>query len=162
MTIGRPTSIYISEDTWTKLENTMNGNINPFYLNPEERFKNDNNGIDAKLEPIQEDEIPEMTYVEGKSKSLDDESLQITENDILPTSLIVDSGSPLTTRSPELTLQSTVSTEKSSEPVLPNTDSEIEETSVTDKSIISSINTVSIPEEPSPTNLPISNISASE
>src|SRR5581483_7447157 len=76
MTISRPASIYITEDTWAQLANTLNGNINPFYLNPEERFKNDNNGADAKLAPIQEDEMPEPTHVEEKSKSLNDESLQ--------------------------------------------------------------------------------------
>src|ERR1044072_7719372 len=79
MTISRPASIYITEDTWAQLANTLNGNINPFYLNPEERFKNDNNGTDTKLAPIQEDELPEL---EEKSKSLDNESFQTTENDL--------------------------------------------------------------------------------
>ncbi|CAI2167631.1 13681_t:CDS:10, partial [Funneliformis geosporum] len=150
MTISRPDSIYISEDVWTQLENTMNGKMNnPFYLNPEERFKNDNNGADAKLAPIQEDELaelPELTHVEEKSKSLDDVSFQVTDNDRV--------------------LQSTVSetvTGNSPKPELPNTDSEIiEETSITDKKVLSSINTETIPEEPSPTNMPISNVSASE
>ncbi|CAG8480438.1 3966_t:CDS:10 [Funneliformis mosseae] len=152
MTISRPDSIYISEAVWTQLENTMNGNMNnPFYLNPEERFKSDNNGVDVKLAPIQEDEVPEVpesTHVEEKSKSLDDESSQVTMDNDLPKRI----------------LQSTVSetvTENSSKSDLPNTVSEIIEEK-SDKSVLSSINTESIPEEPSPTNMPISNVSASE
>ena len=78
MTISRPASIYITEDTWAQLANTLNGNINPFYLNPEERFKNDNNGTDAKLAPIQEDEISEPMHVE---------ETQTTENDLPPNPL---------------------------------------------------------------------------
>lgn len=161
MTISRPTSIYITEDTWAQLANTLNGgNINPFYLNPEERFKNDNNGIDAKLEPIQEDETPEPTHIEEKSKSLDDESLQTT---LPPTSPIIDSHDTLATSPKMSNVSETVMEvmEQPSETVLQNTDSEIiEETSITDVSVISPKNTISVPEESSPTNMPISNISA--
>jgi hypothetical protein len=153
MTISRPTSIYITEDTWAQLANTLNGNINPFYLNPEERFKNDNNGIDAKLAPIQEDETPEPAHIEEQPKSLDDESLQTT---LPPTSPIIDSQNTLS-KSPELSNVSETIMEKPSETVLQNTDLEIiEEISITD---VSPKNTISVPEESSPTNVPINNIS---
>ena len=152
MTISRPTSIYITEDTWAQLANTLNGSVNPFYINPEERFKTDNNGTDAKLAPIQEDEISEPMHVEEKSKSLDEESLQIKENNLPPTS------NNTLTMSPELSNVSEAVMEESSEAVLQNTDSEIiEEVSVTEKLVVSPKNTVSISEEPSPTNMPVSN-----
>ncbi|RIA91704.1 clasp N terminal-domain-containing protein [Glomus cerebriforme] len=169
MTISRPTSIYITEDTWAQLANTLNGNVNPFYLNPEERFKNDNNGTDAKLAPlapIQEDEIAEPTHVEENSEALDDESLQIT---LPPTSPIIGSDNTLTLSSETSNMLETVEKietvmEESSGAILQNlqnTDSEIiEETSMADRPVISPKNTVSIPEEQSSTNMPISNIHA--
>ncbi|CAB4489499.1 hypothetical protein RhiirA1_516185 [Rhizophagus irregularis] len=157
MTISRPTSIFITEDTWAQLANTLNGgNMNPLYLNPEERFKTDNNGVDAKLAPIQEVETPEPTHIEEKSKSLDDDSLQTSP----PTSPIIDSHDTLAT-SPKLSNVSETVMEQPSETVLQNTDSEIiEEISATDVSVVSPKNTISVPKESSPTNMPINNISA--
>jgi hypothetical protein len=150
MTISRPASIYITEDTWAQLANTLNGNVNPFYLNPEERFKNDNNGTDTKLAPIQEDEQPEL---EEKSKSFDNESSQTTENNLPPTS--DNKMSPKTSDVSEAVI------EESSETVLQNVDSEItKEISMTDESAASLNNTTPVPKEPPPINMPINNIPA--
>ncbi|CAG8527742.1 4324_t:CDS:10 [Cetraspora pellucida] len=55
---SRPTSIFISEDTLKHLSNSLTGNINPFFLNPEERF----NGSEKVLTTIQEAETSEVHY----------------------------------------------------------------------------------------------------
>ncbi|CAG8603162.1 4548_t:CDS:10, partial [Gigaspora rosea] len=64
--LSRPASIFISEDTLKHLSNTLTGNVNPFFLNPEERF---NNGDEQTLTTIQEVETSEMHYPPEKSPS---------------------------------------------------------------------------------------------
>ncbi|CAG8662739.1 2425_t:CDS:10 [Gigaspora margarita] len=64
--LSRPASIFISEDTLKHLSNTLTGNVNPFFLNPEERF---NNGDEQTLTTIQEVETSEMHYPPEKFPS---------------------------------------------------------------------------------------------
>ncbi|CAG8447072.1 15409_t:CDS:10 [Acaulospora colombiana] len=65
-TLQKPMSIVISEDTWKHLANTLNGDINPFFINPEDRHKN--GGLaDPTLTPIQEVEIPEVFQASKES-----------------------------------------------------------------------------------------------
>ncbi|CAG8644433.1 7006_t:CDS:2, partial [Dentiscutata heterogama] len=67
--VSRPASIFISEDTLKHLSNTLTGNVNPFYLNPDERF---NNGDEQTLTTIQEvetSEFSEMHYPPEKTPS---------------------------------------------------------------------------------------------
>ncbi|CAG8554968.1 2273_t:CDS:10 [Acaulospora morrowiae] len=64
-TLHKPMSIVISEDTWKYLGSTLNGNINPFFVNPEDRYKN-GGVVDSTLTPIKEVEMPEVFQISEK------------------------------------------------------------------------------------------------
>ncbi|CAG8711127.1 3969_t:CDS:2, partial [Acaulospora morrowiae] len=74
------TSIYITDDVWKQLSNTLDGTINPFFVNPEERFKNGNEA-EAVLSPIQEVEIPELLNTSEGTSLRKNTIIKISEKD---------------------------------------------------------------------------------
>ncbi|CAG8720787.1 8712_t:CDS:2, partial [Acaulospora morrowiae] len=73
------TSIFITDDVWKQLSNTLDGTINPFFVNPEERFKNVE--ADAVLSPIQEVEIPELLNTPEGTSLRKNTVIKISEKD---------------------------------------------------------------------------------
>ncbi|CAG8648447.1 13115_t:CDS:2, partial [Ambispora gerdemannii] len=65
--VNRTTSIYVSDDVWNQLAAVNGDNINPFFLNPEDRFGGAGVSTVSPLTPIQE--VPPSSSSVGEDKS---------------------------------------------------------------------------------------------